>query len=105
LAAQIDELPFIPPRARVVIIAGLPGDIESENAYREQMQLLLETVVSSGNAEKIISLSDFSESLNLPSAHGASFLKADRNNFQSLGESLSVGTNPVVVIVWGHGGR
>jgi hypothetical protein len=32
-------------------------------------------------------------------------LKGDRSSFLGLGQALAGGTNPVVVIAWGHGGR
>ena len=32
-------------------------------------------------------------------------LKGDRGNFVSLGHTLAGGTNGLVVIAWGHGGR
>jgi len=87
-----------------VLIAGLPGDVESENVYREEMQQWLEAA-SAGKVQSIISLSDFSESLKPPPALDCRLLKADRTNFQGLGAMVAGLTNPVMVIAWGHGGR
>src|SRR5436190_7518853 len=101
---KIYEFPLVPSGATVVLMAGLPGDIESENAYREQMQELL-GALSARNVHHVISASDFSESLKSPDKLEVTFLKADRNSFQSLGTTLSGLTNSVVVIVWGHGGK
>src|SRR4051812_8761352 len=36
LPAELKLQPFFPQGATVVLIAGLPGDIESENVYREE---------------------------------------------------------------------
>jgi transglutaminase-like putative cysteine protease len=104
-AERLDELPFLMPGATVVLLAGLPGDIESENAYREQMQGLLESIADAGNVRKVISLSDFNEALHRPDKLDITFLKADRSTFQNLGTTLSGATNPVVIIAWGHGGK
>jgi len=101
---KIYEFPLVPYGAIVVLIAGLPGDIESENVYREQMQELL-AALSARNVHHVISVSDFSDSLKSPDKLEVTFLKADRNSFQSLGTTLSGLTNSVVVIVWGHGGK
>jgi transglutaminase-like putative cysteine protease len=86
-------------------MAGLPGDVESENAYREQMQGLLESIADAGNVRRVISISDFNESLNRPDKLDVTFLKADRSTFQNLGTTLSDATNPIVFIAWGHGGK
>ncbi len=102
---KIEELPLVPSGATVVLMAGLPGDIESENAYHEQMQELLETTFAAGNVHQVICLSDFSEALKPPAKLDVAFLKADRNSFQDLGAKLSGVTNPVVLIAWGHGGK
>src|SRR5213592_3600904 len=39
--------PLVPPQATVVLMSSLPGDVESETAYREQMQAWLEIVADS----------------------------------------------------------
>src|SRR5262245_419009 len=104
-AERLDELPLLMPGATVVLMAGLPGDIESENAYREQMQGLLESIARAGNIRNVIGLSDFNESLHRPDKLEITFLRADRSSFQSLGTILSGATNPIVIIAWGHGGK
>jgi hypothetical protein len=73
--------PWIPPGATVVIVAGLPGDVESEKTYRDQLNSLTEL---------------------LPQAQ--TLTDATREKFLTLGKTLAGQTNPVVVIAWGHGG-
>jgi hypothetical protein len=93
------------PHATVVLLSGLPGDVESENDYRAQLQAWLEIVASSGQAQKLFVLCDQPESVSLPERLEGKVLKADRSTFLSLGTGLAGGTNPLVVIAWGHGGR
>src|ERR1051325_10380435 len=104
-SAETDSGPFIPPKATVVLMTGLPGDVESESAYRDQLQAWLEILANNGNARKIFVLTDAPELLNLPADLEVKALKADRTTFQGLGTSLANQTDPVLVIAWGHGGR
>src|SRR5882724_383171 len=99
---RLDAL--FPTGATVVLLAGLPGDVESENSYAEQVQAWLEIAQASGNVQNLIVLSDNSEGAGLGAA-GKLILRADRTNFMSLGATLAGGTNPLVVIAWGHGGK
>src|SRR6266446_3783671 len=115
-----DPQAFLPPHSTVVLLAGLPGDLESDNTYRDQLQTWLEIVQVSGAADRIFVLSDNAESVILPEKNNAStnyhspltihdslstLLHADRTNFLALGQTLAGATNPLVVIAWGHGGR
>ncbi len=102
-AENIDLGSLIPSRSTVVLMTGLPGDIESENAYREQMQDWLDLIPTTVN--KVITLSDFSEALKRPRDREVSFLKSDRKSFESLGSTLESMTNPIVFVIWGHGGK
>src|SRR5437667_9954278 len=54
---------LFPPHSTVVLLAGLAGDVESENNYSEQLQAWLEIVQASGNAQKVFLLSDNYESI------------------------------------------
>src|SRR2546430_7284582 len=110
-AAEIsDSSAFLPPQATVVLLAGLPGDVESENTYRDQLQTWLEIVQGRRQAQSIIVLCDEPASLVLRSPitnhqSQTTVLHADRTNFLSLGPILAGNTNAVVVIAWGHGGK
>ena len=137
LAAQTsDRQRLFPAQSAVVLLAGLPGDVESENTYRDQLQSWLDIVEGSRQAAKIFVLCENPESVTFAAnrhdkhsqsqaerspdhqADGGSHqssvisyqspvtvLHADRTNFLSLNESLAAGTNPLVLIAWGHGGR
>ncbi len=88
----------------VVLMSSLPGDVESENAYREQMQTWLE-VVANSEARRVIVLCDAPETLPPPAKRGATTLEANRDNFGKLGTMLAGETNGLLVVAWGHGGR
>jgi hypothetical protein len=106
LAAEpLNRQPLIPERSAVVLMAGLPGDMESETAYREQLQSWLEIVATGGQAAKVVVLCDDPESVALPAKPEGKVLKVDRSGFLGLSQTLAGGTNPLVVIAWGHGGR
>ena len=120
---------LFPPRSTVVVVAGLPGDVESEETYRAQLQAWLELAADSGQAAKVFALCDEPQAVTLPgTAAGVSppkqpdqapnqppptthqpsqitVLKGDRSNFLGLGQTLARSTNALVVIAWGHGGR
>ena len=97
--------PFLPAGATVVLLAGLPGDLESERAYHDQLQGWLELLENPAVApERLFVLSDPPETAMQPINGPSRFLNATRQDFVALGQSLSGRTNPLVVIVWGHGG-
>ena len=59
---------LVPTRATVVLLAGLAGDVESENAYREQLQSWLEILQASGDTHKLFVLFDNPDSISIPRA-------------------------------------
>jgi hypothetical protein len=120
---------LFPPQSTVVLLVGVPGDVESEANYREQLQGWLDIVASSGQAVRIFVLSDDPQSVTVPAKPDGksgrqegegianrqspiadprtpvAALKGDRSNFLKVGQTLAGGTNALVVIAWGHGGR
>src|ERR1044071_8321123 len=94
----------VPPQATVFLMSGLAGDVETENAYREQMQTLLD-ILAGNNPRRIIALCDEPESVSLTKNAENRILKANRTNFLDAAASVAAETNPVVIIAWGHGGR
>ncbi len=124
--------PFLPPQSTVVLLVGLPGDLESENTYRDQLQTWLDIVAGSGTRHRVFVLCDNPESFSLPEnrerSEGRSpaitnsqspatsyqspitnhlspiFLHADRSNFLRLAEMVPAASRSFVVIAWGHGG-
>ncbi len=122
-AAPSDQL--FPPQSTVVLLSGVPGDLETENSYRDQLQTWLEIVQSAGRVENLFVLSDNPESLDpagfsvtnkaaqLPPTQFPStnrplpltVLHADRTNFLSIARRSAGQTNALLVIAWGHGGK
>jgi hypothetical protein len=97
--------PLFPPQCNVVLLSGLPGDVESENAYREQMGAWLELVHGAGPALEVFVLCDNPDGVKAQEGLKVNLLKADRSSFLGLSQTLDGKTNPLVVVAWGHGGR
>ncbi|MEI7940249.1 MAG: DUF3857 domain-containing protein [Verrucomicrobiota bacterium] len=109
---------LFPPQSTVVLLVGVPGDVESEGNYRDQLQGWIDLAVGSGRVAKVFVLCDDPQAVTLPGNSWASnqlsvvsnqsavrVLKGDRSSFLSLGGKLAGETNALVVIAWGHGGR
>ena len=120
---------LFPPQSTVVLVAGVPGDVESEVNYRDQLQSWLDLATGSGQAARVFVLCDDPPAVVLPGnpegkigaqegvgggsnrasviSHPSlvTVLKGDRSGFVGLGDKLKGGTNALVVIAWGHGGR
>jgi transglutaminase-like putative cysteine protease len=106
----VDQKVFLPTHSTVVLLSGLAGDLESENAYRDQIQTWLE-IVASREPAHVFLLCENPEAFALPAdvdktpeATSRITLHATRTNFLDLSQQVSK-TNPLVVIAWGHGGR
>ncbi len=96
---------FLPAAASVVLLPGLAGDVESERTYAGQLAGWLEILANARPAvRETFVFSDNPESVKLPAGFSARVLRTSRPEFSSLGQQLRQGTNPLVVIVWGHGG-
>src|ERR1035441_8097342 len=109
---------LFPSQSTVVLLVRVPGDVESEENYRDQLQSWLELAKGSGHAARIFVLCDEPQAVTLSGNLGASnqlsvisnqspvvVLKGDRASFLGLGKTLAGETNALVVIAWGHGGR
>jgi hypothetical protein len=92
--------PFLAPGANVVLISGLPGDLESETTYRDQLRSWLE-ILETAQPHSVHVLADSPGSLSGKIDARA----ASRSNFLAVAETLPGQANPLVVIVWGHGGK
>jgi transglutaminase-like putative cysteine protease len=112
-----------------VLLSGVPGDVESEANYRDKLQGWVTLAMGSVGAARIFVLCDDPEAVAVPAKpegktgprEGESIanrqlpianegsrvtvIKGDRGNFLKLGQTLAGGTNALVVIAWGHGGR
>jgi hypothetical protein len=128
-AEAADRQGLFPPQSSVVLLAGVPGDVESEGNYRDQLQSWVALATGSGQVARIFVLCDDPQAVTLPgspartsstasltsaetngprwnaSLPDATVLKGDRSAFLKLGQTLAGGTNALVVIAWGHGGR
>jgi transglutaminase-like putative cysteine protease len=111
------------PQCDVVLLAGLPGDVETENDYRDQLRTWLQIVGTSGRVRRVFVLCDAPESASLPAGVQGKVLRGDRAGFLGLGGELrgpradaqggeaaggnggSGQTHALVVIAWGHGGK
>jgi transglutaminase-like putative cysteine protease len=98
---------LFPAHSTVVLLVGVPGDVESEENYRAQLQGWLEAVAGGRQAFRVFVLCDDPTNQLAVSSNQLSttVLKGDRTNFLSLGQTLGGTTNPLVVIAWGHGGK
>jgi hypothetical protein len=61
-----DSQGLFPPGATVVLVAGVPGDVESEENYREQLQGWLDIVADGGQAARVFVLCDEPKAVRLP---------------------------------------
>ncbi len=139
-ADPADGQGLFPHQSTVVLLAGVPGDVESEGNYREQMQSWLELATGSGQAGRVFVLCDDPQAVTPPGTRDGTsaakegevltnrppadpsalanskgqmanrscpvtVLKGDRSTFLGLGQKLAGGTNALVVIAWGHGGK
>jgi hypothetical protein len=93
----------------VVLVSGLPGDVESDNDYRAQMKDWLEVAKRSGLVKRLFILCDEPGSVAVPAGIETKVLKASRENWLTLAQTIkgetNLQTNLLLVVVWGHGGK
>lgn len=98
--------PFVPARSTVLLLPGLPGDLASETIYRQQLQGWLDWLGKIPAAPSSVAVFwDDEKSLNLPETLTVKLLPASREGFLAFGKTLAGQTRPLVVIIWGHGGK
>ncbi|MBI2925360.1 MAG: DUF3857 domain-containing protein [Verrucomicrobia bacterium] len=96
---------FLPPEATVVLMAGLPGDVQSEGSYREALQGWLEWLGTVATPPRqVFVFWDSPEVLLLPPKLPVKISPARREDFLALGKTLAGQTNGLLAILWGHGG-
>src|SRR5690242_9647240 len=95
-AADVSSTLF-PAHGDVLLLAGIPGDSESENTYREQLKGWVELIQGHSEPHKIVLLCDQPESLGLAPAPQLELIPANRTNFVHLIASFAQSTNSVVV--------
>jgi hypothetical protein len=105
LVSASAAMPFLRSDATYVLLSGLPGDLESESTYRDQLQAWLE-IVGGIRPRQVIVLTDNPENVRgATTGNSPTLLPSSRSNFLALGSLIASPTNPLVVIVWGHGGK
>src|SRR5262249_3097172 len=97
--------PLLNPGGTVILVAGLPGDLDSEKAYLEQVRSWLDLLTSTDRSQRVIVLCDTPDLVDLPSDSTAKLLKGDRAGFLGLDAVAGEATNGLTLIAWGHGGR
>ena len=103
--ATIMAEPFVSSNATVVLFCGLPGDADSENRYKDQLQGWFELLDSAGPIKRCLAFSDQPSSIRAVAGMPVLTLKADREHFLSLPDLLGPDVKTLRVIVWGHGGK
>ncbi len=97
--------PSFTRQADVVIMTGLPGDVESEHRFEEQAKLLLEGLALKDSLPKSVHvLIDDPSAITLPAGMAGDVKAASRDNFLALGKTFEGSVDPVVVFAWGHAG-
>ncbi|MBM3882785.1 MAG: DUF3857 domain-containing protein [Verrucomicrobia bacterium] len=99
------EEAFLPPGARVVLLAGLPGDLESETRYRQQLQGWLDWLGQvSDRPVEVFAFWESPAELTLPKDLPVRVYPARRETVRGLAATLTASAAPLLAIVWGHGG-
>ena len=85
------------PQSTLVLLVGLPGDVESEEVYRDQLQAWLELAATSGQAAKVLALCDDPQAVALPASAGGAARAKEQEAVSS--NQLAVTSNPAQVTV------
>lgn len=95
----------------LVVLTGLPGDVESESTYRRQVASFFERLAAQGiEPRRVWWLSDEGEGATLPDVGWDSLpwsverRDGNRRSLQALVAELAGSRHPLVVLAWGHGG-
>lgn len=92
-------------KATVVLLTGLPGDVESERAYEDQLQRVLGVLALPGaQPEQVFVLTDAPSRVRLPAGLAGEVRGGSRAALLALARDIAARPGPVVVMLWGHGG-
>lgn len=93
-------------KGRIVILSGLPGDVESDTLYKRRLSDLLEVLGNAGvKPESVHLFAHDPDKIQLPAGwRGMDVRPASRQGFLELGETLGSASDPVSLLAWGHGG-
>jgi hypothetical protein len=85
-----------------MLFPSLAGDLESERTYTEQLKSLVQ-LADQSSAAKLLLFSDSDENIAAARLQTQRF-KPTREDFLNAAAQFSSSTNPLVAIIWGHGG-
>ena len=92
-------------KGTVVILVGLPGDMESEKNYGDETVKLLELLDRPDLAPKKVVLLSSGPPVDLKPGYALELLPNDRATFLGLSDKLKGAPGPKVFIIFGHGGN
>jgi hypothetical protein len=105
VAAPVAPQPLFGPASTVVVLSGLPGDLEHERAYEAQTNRLLEVLAAPpSRPSRVVVLADAVARISSPPGLPVQTSVASREAFLALGPQLASAPGPLVLIAWGHGG-
>ena len=91
--------------ATVVLVTGLPGDVESERAYEDQLHRLLEALSREpSRPARVFVLADAPDRVRRPASLNVEVRAGSRQSLVGLARDVAAAPGPLVVMVWGHGG-
>jgi hypothetical protein len=91
--------------ATLLVMTGVPGDVQSERAYEEQLARLLQALdTDAARPRRVFVLSDAPDRVRPPAGLSVRSGAASRQAFLDLVPELAAGSGPLVVLMWGHGG-
>lgn len=92
-------------RATVVLLTGLPGDVESERTYEDQLQRVLRVLaLPEARPDRVFVLADSPDRVRLPDGLAGEVRTGSRAAFLALARDVAARPGPLVVMLWGHGG-
>jgi transglutaminase-like putative cysteine protease len=90
---------------RVVVLSGLPGDLESESEYRRQTASLLEAIAAAEPPADGVTVLDHAGALaDRPAGLAAETRRNGRDEVVAVARRLAAAGEPVTLVAWGHGG-
>src|SRR5687768_16469232 len=96
------EPPGLTSGATVVVVVGLPGDVESERAYDRQLTRLLEALAQpAARPAHVVVLADAPSAYRFPAGLAGVARTNSPESLLALAAERTEG--PLVVIAWGHG--
>ena len=104
--AATGNAPGFTSGADVVVLVGLPGDVETEKAYQDQVRRLLALLARPECLPgRVHLLTDAPEAVTAPAGLKLEVAPATRDSVLALSRRIGGEAGPRVLFLWGHGGR